>query len=140
MSSSDRTAFLRALSDTPYGNFLGVEPIFLGDELTLKLPFKDGNIGNPVTPALHGGAIGGFMELCAIAQVILEHPDEGRPIPIGVNFYYLRPAKSEDTFAKATITKHGRRIVNVQVTAWQGDQDNPIATLQGHFLIREKKS
>jgi acyl-coenzyme A thioesterase PaaI-like protein len=48
---------------------------------------------------------------------------------------YLRTGRAVDTYAKGTITKHGRRVANVRVDAWQDDRDRPIASAHAHFLL-----
>lgn len=123
------------LDSIPYAKILGVKPYATEPHFVFIMPYIETNIGNPVLPALHGGTIGGFMELTAIAQLYLMEPDEKLPKPIGVNIDYLRRGKPEDTYAKAVITKHGSRVANVRVTAWQDDLDAPIAALHGHFML-----
>lgn len=119
----------------PYAQTLGVEPHLMGGEFTLIMPFRQSNIGNPSLPALHGGGIGGFMETCAIVQLILSNPDREMPKPIGINIDYLRRGKPIDTFARAEIFKQGSRVANVRVRAWQDTFETPIAALSGHFLL-----
>ena len=126
------------LAKLPYAKTLGVVPLVEDGEFRLSLPFKDTNIGNPMGPALHGGAIGGFMELCAIIQLMLEMNRDGQPKPIGISADYLRPGRPEDTLAEAVIKRLGTRVANVRVVAWQGDRDKPIATLHGNFLLPPK--
>lgn len=142
MSQSDivmpDNIIIRAIEQVPYAQTLGIKPILIGEELTLLLPFSKDNIGNPILPALHGGAIGGFMELAAIVELI--HSSGGDdlknlPKPIGINIDYLRRGKPVDTYARAVVFKRGSRVVNVRVQAWQEDYDEPIAALHGHFLI-----
>lgn len=124
------------IAQIPYARFLGVEAELRGDELTMVLPFKQELIGNPMLPALHGGVVGAFMELTAVAtlSVVQRHARMPKTIDIGID--YLRSGKPRDTFARARVTKLGRRIANVRVEAWQQDRDDPIATLRGHFLVR----
>ena len=50
----------QALNRIPYAQILGVKPIVIGEEFTLVMPYVETNIGNPVLPALHGGAISGL--------------------------------------------------------------------------------
>ena len=123
------------LARIPYTQTLGIQPHFMGDEFTLVLPFAQKNIGNASLPALHGGGIGGFMESCAIAQLLLGNPDRQLPKPIALNIDYLRRGKPEDTFARAQIFKQGSRVANVRVRAWQDSFDTPIAALSGQFLL-----
>jgi len=125
MSLSKKERFAAGLKQIPYAEVLGVEALFMGEDFTLVMPYKENNIGNPVLPALHGGAIGGFMEITAVAQILLDHPQEGIPKTIGINIDYLRRGKPQDCFARAKITRHGRRIVNVNVEVWQDTPDNP---------------
>ena len=46
------------------------------------------------------------------------------------------PGLTKSSFARGTITKLGRRVVNVRAVAWQSDPDKPIAIANGHFLIK----
>ena len=128
------------LANIPYAETLGIEPHFMGEEFTLVLPYRESNIGNATLPALHGGGIGGFMEVCAIAQLILSNPDRELPRPIGINIDYLRRGNPIDTFARAQIFKQGSRVANVRVRAWQDNFETPIATLNGHFLLGKETS
>lgn len=123
------------LANIPYAQTLGIVPQFMGEEFTLILPYLDSNIGNPSLPALHGGGIGGFMEVCAIAQLILDNPDRELPRPIGINIDYLRRGRPVETYARAQIFKQGSRVANLRVRAWQDKFETPIATLNGHFLL-----
>ena len=138
MSLSNKDRLITDLKQIPYAAMLGVEPLFMGNDFTLVMPYKESNIGNPVLPTLHGGVIGGFMEIAAVAQILLTHPEEGIPKTVGINIDYLRRGKPLDCFAKAKITRHGRRIVNVNVEVWQERPSLPIAALHGHFLVQKK--
>lgn len=128
-------AIKERLANIPYAQTLGIEPQFMGEEFTLVLPYRDSNIGNPSLPALHGGGVGGFMEVCAIAQLILNNPDRALPRPIGINIDYLRRGRPVETYARAQIFKQGSRVANLRVRAWQDKFETPIATLNGHFLL-----
>ncbi|HVZ29300.1 MAG TPA: PaaI family thioesterase [Asticcacaulis sp.] len=123
------------LSATPFAHFLGVQISLAGDELTAHLPFQPHLIGNPMIPALHGGVIGAFMEITAMAQLAFSEPRHPSPKPIGVSVQYLRPGKATSTYARARLNRVGRTVANVDVSAWQEVRDEPIATLQAHFLI-----
>lgn len=134
---------LRTLFDrVPYARFLGMSFELKGDELTAVLPFKQELIGNPMLPALHGGVVAAMMELTAVAQIFLAQNAQGAPgaqrVPktIDVSIDYLRSGRPVDTYARAHLTKLGRRIANVRVEAWQYDRADPIATLHGHFLVQ----
>jgi uncharacterized protein (TIGR00369 family) len=123
------------MQSVPYVRFLGMRVDLAGDEMTCILPFAPHLVGNPMIPALHGGVIGAFMEMTALAQLSLAQP--GRmPKTIDVTIEYLRSARAQETYARAVLRKVGRRVANVQVEAWQESRSKPVAGLTGHFLLR----
>ena len=123
------------LLDTyPFARFLGIE-LDIAEIVTARLPFAPHLIGNPMIPALHGGVIGAFMEIAAMAQLAHGEKLVKIPKPINVSVQYLRSGKPVDTFARATVNRVGRTIANVEAFAWQDTPDHPIATLQVHFLM-----
>ena len=123
----------------PYCRFLGIQVDRKGSELTMILRFSHQLIGNPMLPALHGGVIGAFLETTAIAQLILETEATELPKPVDITVDYLRSGRPVDTYARAEITKHGRRVCNVHAMAWQDEHTRPIAALHGHFLVKPKE-
>ena len=86
--------------------------------------------------AIHGGAIGAFLELTSQAQVFLvtEHlPRPPRPINLTID--YLRQGHAKDLYARAEITKMGRRMCSVRAEAWQDERSKPVTTLMAHFMV-----
>ena len=135
-SAGDLSEQLSALLNRiPYARFLGVRAELAGDEMTAILPFGQHLIGNPTLPAIHGGVIGAFMEMTAVAQLSVAQGLARQPRTIDITIEYLRSGRPRDTYARATIKKAGRRIANVQVEAWQDTRSAPIAALHGHFLV-----
>ncbi|MFZ5719850.1 MAG: PaaI family thioesterase [Pseudomonadota bacterium] len=124
------------LQRVPYVRFLGLRVELAGDELTTVMPFAQHLIGNPMLPALHGGTIGAFLEMTALAQLSLSQPGGRPPKTIDITIEYLRSARAQDTYARAVVRKLGRRVANVQVEAWQDSRSQPVAGLTGHFLLR----
>ena len=151
---SERDAALARLAEvSPFARRLGVRMERRGDELSMTLPFDPKLIGNPILPALHGGAIGAFLEIGALTQLawdqIWERLEAGGaardaiaqgvfpawPRTIDLTIDYLRSGRARDVFARATVAKRGRRIANVRVEAWQEEHGRPIAAAHGHFLL-----
>ncbi|MEM9145253.1 MAG: PaaI family thioesterase [Pseudomonadota bacterium] len=146
-------ALERLIKAVPYNCFLGVSADRLGDELTTRMPFQDDLVGNPLLPALHGGAIGAFLEMTALMQLAWDEAlaameasgpaadaiAEGRfpPMPktIDITIDYLRPGRPRDSFARTRVQKAGRRVVHLHVEAWQEERARPIAMLRGNFLM-----
>ena len=121
----------------PFARFLGFSVGRDDKGILARLSYDGKLIGNPRLPALHGGSIGAFLEMTAMAHLMWEMEKPGVPKTVNITVEYLRSGKPEDAFARAIITKHGRRIANVSVTAWQADEAKPIATAHGHFLLPE---
>ncbi len=135
MTPQERVA--AAIARVPYAQFLGVRAELKGDELTLVLPYAEHLVGNPLLPALHGGVVGALMELTALTQLAVTSKSERFPKTIDIGVDYLRSGKPVDTYARARVVKIGRRIANVQASAWQGEHTQPIAALHGHFLVAD---
>ena len=129
---------LETLLATPFVSRIGVQVEQKGTELTGVLPFQDTLVGNPLIPALHGGAVGAFLEVVASASLLVSQPMARLPRPIDVAIDYLRPARAQDVYARAIVARSGRRVAHVRVEAWQGRTEAPVATLHGHFLITPK--
>jgi len=123
------------LDRIPYARFLGLVSEQEGETLIVAMPFADRLIGNPMLPALHGGATAALLELTAVAQVALSYPRLRLPRPINVTVAYLRSGRPVDVRARARISKAGRRVAHVLAEAWQEDEAQPIASLTAHFLV-----
>jgi uncharacterized protein (TIGR00369 family) len=123
------------LASWPYARFLGMTAKVEAGAMTGVLPFAAHLVGNPLIPALHGGVVGGFLELTALAELAAGAPDGHAPRTVDITIDYLRPARALTTFARADVIKRGRRVANIQVTAWQTDPATPVATLRGHFVL-----
>jgi uncharacterized protein (TIGR00369 family) len=131
---------MSALLDTiPYARFLGLRTEEDGEVLTVVMPFADRLVGNPMLPALHGGATAALLELTAIAQVARVWPRLHLPRPITVTTAYLRSGKPLDVHARARISRAGRRVAHVLAEAWQEDPAQPIASLTAHFSLDDNR-
>lgn len=98
------------------------------------MTFETRHIGNPIMEHFHGGIIASFMEATAAIAV---RPDftETPAKPINLTVDYLRPGVKDPLFARAHVTRKGRRIASVSVTSWQIDQVKPVAEGLYHFLL-----
>jgi uncharacterized protein (TIGR00369 family) len=123
------------LQRVPYVRFLGMHAELAGDEMTAVLPFAEHLVGNTFLPALHGGVIGAFLEMTALAQLSVAQPSARVHKTIDITIEYLRPGRALTSYARADLRKVGRRIANVHVEAWQDDRSQPFAALRGHFLL-----
>lgn len=149
-----RDAALNALvHGVPYIQFLGIDFDRRGDELTALLNFDEKLIGNPMLPAIHGGVTAAFMEVTSIITLSWRHLwediesgalDADRlaagdlprlPRTIDFTVDYLRSGLPRDAYARARISRLGRRYASVHVEAWQDNRDRLFAQATGHFLM-----
>jgi len=119
----------------PYAKTIGIMLDLDADTLSFKLPQKDSNIGNPLLPAIHGGVIGGFMELSAAMHLLVSQSTLKFPKIIDFSLDYLRAGMNRDTYACCTVTRQGSRVANVEIRAWQADREQAIALARAHFLL-----
>ena len=144
-----RDAALAELAgEVPYIQFLGVQFERRGDELTTILPYSEHLIGNPILPALHGGAVGAFLEIAAQIElawsIYWPQVEEGatglKTIPKTIDFTvdYLRAGLPRDAYARAVVNRSGRRYASVHVEAWQDNRQRLFAQATGHFLMPSK--
>ncbi len=129
------------LDAVPYSKFLGLEAQLEGDELITTMRFAPHLIGNPALPALHGGTLGALLESAAIFELLWRAETIVLPKTITITIDYLRSGHALDTHARGIVTRHGRRVANVRVEAWQTDRAVPVATAHAIFLVmREEKA
>jgi len=131
-----RAQDMQALIDhIPYAQFLGIQVDRKGNELTTILPFKESLVGNPTLPALHGGAIGAFLEITSVIQLLFDASCERLPKTVDLSIDYLRSGRPVPTYGRAIVTRQGRRIANVRTEIWQEEKAKPVAIAHGHYLL-----
>ncbi len=123
------------LDIVPYARFLGLTGAMEGDELITTMRFSAGLIGNPALPALHGGTLGALLESAAIFELLWRAETIVLPKTITITVDYLRSAAAVDTHARGIVTRHGRRVTNVRMEAWQGDRKTLVASAHAIFLV-----
>lgn len=121
----------------PYALTLGLSVV--GDDAgspILLMPFSEGVTGRP--GLLHGGAIGGLLEMAALAALRRRLGEEDRPVikPVTVTVDFMRGGQPHETRAVGHVTRLGNRIANVEAIAWQDDRDRPIAAARMNVLLK----
>lgn len=119
----------------PYTRFMGITAELRDDDVLGRMRYSDHLVGNAAVPALHGGALGAFLESTAIFKLLWHGETTSIPKTINITVEYLRTALAEDVLARAVFTRHGRRVANVRVFAWQDDEQQPVAVATAHFLL-----
>lgn len=122
--------------ERPYAALMGfAEERDAEGRLVITMDFSESVTGRP--GYLHGGAIAGLLEsagFAGLADAIGESPAP-RLKPINVTVTYMRGGLEKRTYARALIERLGKRVANVEVTAWQDDPTKPIAMAQMNILI-----
>lgn len=149
-----RDAALSALVQAvPFAAFMGIRFDRRGDELTAVLPWRDALTGNPMLPAMHGGATSAFLEMTAMIELAWSMiwapvergeidaatltPETLPRLPKTIDFTidFLRSGLPRDAYARARVNRSGRRYASVHVEGWQDNRSRLFAQATGHFLM-----
>ncbi|MEN2710964.1 PaaI family thioesterase [Sphingomonas sp. NPDC092331] len=118
----------------PYAELLGLTVEPGAQAPVLVMPFGDGVLGRP--GFLHGGAIGGLLEMAAVGALWQAlGTDETQVKPINLTVDYMRGGRDKPTRARGAVTRLGTRVANVEAIAWQDEPDRPIAAARMNYLI-----
>ena len=126
------------LKKVPYAAYLGIRAEVRGDDILFILPGDGKLVGNPEPATIHGGVIGAFMEQAGTFHLVAKMDNPVLPRLIDFSLDYLRPARLRDTYARCELTRQGRVIANVSITAWQQRESEPAAIARAHFLIPDE--
>jgi uncharacterized protein (TIGR00369 family) len=122
----------------PHNHALGLTLVDYDDAgmALMRLPWNAALVGNPETQVLHGGVITSLVDAtCGAAIFMGMRPP--RPIAtLDLRIDYLGPAQpSEAVLCRAQCTKVTRHVAFVRAIAYHADEDDPIATAAGTFMI-----
>lgn len=125
------------LALVPYARRIGVSAVLdpRGEGLLFRLDPREGNVGNVLLPALHGGVVAAFMETAATLDLMLASRAPRLPRLVDISIDYLRTARVAPTLARCSLLREGRRMGNVRVWAWQESEAVPVATARLHFVL-----
>ncbi len=123
------------IAASPFHRFLNIRAEIDARGVLAILPVRDELVGNVMLPALHGGSVAAFLEIACLLQLAHETGTASPPRAINISVEYLRPARREDTYARARIRRLGRRVATIHAEAWQRDEDTPVCLLQSHVRL-----
>jgi len=128
------------IAQVPYMQYLGIDVAIVDGDVLGRMRYSDHIVGNARVDALHGGTLGALLESAAIFKILWEAQTPTVPKTINITVEYLRTASRQDTFARASFTRHGRRVANVRIVAFQDDPGRPVAAANAHFLIEPSEA
>ena len=145
LSPAEREAKLARLHQAftafvPHNQALGLVFVDFGEgEASLRLPWREDLVGNPVTQVLHGGTLTTLLDATLGASVFLK-TWEPKPIAtLDLRIDYMKPATARrDVIAKAVCYAMRRNVAFVRGVAFHDDEADPIATAAATFMLDTK--
>ncbi len=125
----------------PYARAMGME--FAGHDNgspVIAMVWSARAMGRP--GFMHGGAIGGVLEMAGFTALEAELERQGidmRIKPINISTEYLRGGLPETIYARGEVVRAGRRVANVRIEAWQSDRARPVASCWMNFQLSPKR-
>lgn len=139
---ADKTKLARQFIEAlPHSVMLGMEMQEMDDGVaTIKMPYKDELVGDPVTGVIHGGAVSALMDTCCGAAVMCHPENAGGTATIDLRIDYMRAATPGQTItAVATCYHVTRSVAFVRAVALDEDKEHPVATATGAFTVEARK-
>jgi uncharacterized protein (TIGR00369 family) len=122
----------------PHANLLGIclEGID-GEELTMKMPYREELVGNPETGAIHGGALTVLLDqTLGIASICCDQVGPILTPTLDLRIDHLRVAPARrDIYAVGRVYRVTRRIVFVEGFAYCESRELPIARATGSWVL-----
>jgi len=125
----------------PHNRELGMKAVGLhSNGITAELPYHARLVGNPETGFLHGGVITTLLDATCGVSVLIAMPKPLRIATLDLRIDYLKPATPKrSVFCKASCYKITRHVAFVRGLAHHGDEDDPIASAAGSFMIFQSR-
>jgi len=124
----------------PHNRALGMEVIDLERAVAVfELPYDPKLVGNPDTGVLHGGAITALLDACSGASVFAALTEWVPIATLDLRIDYLRAGEpGRNVICRAHCYKVTRNVAFTRAVAYHDDEQDPIATSAGTFMLGTK--
>ena len=125
-----------------FNKLLGIHLVgYAQGEARMDMAYSEKLIGDPLRPALHGGAIGALIDTCGGAAVWSAASEQDRVSTIDLRIDYLRPAPLKDLSCLAKVQRIGSRVGVADMKVWvKGAPDDVVATGKGVYHVKRSES
>jgi uncharacterized protein (TIGR00369 family) len=108
-----------------------------GEEVTLRLPYRQELVGNPETGAIHGGALTVLLDhTLGTAGICCDRVGATITPTLDLRIDHLCIAPTgKDIFAVAQVYKVTRRVLFIEGFAYCESRDKPIAKATGSWVL-----
>lgn len=106
--------------------------------LTLKLPYSEKLVGNPISGVIHGGALTTLLDTACgfAAPLAVEGPAVCPTLDLRID--YMRAAvPGEAIIGEAEVYRVTGNVIFARGIAWQDDRDKPVAHCVATFMRLE---
>lgn len=103
--------------------------------LTLKLPYSEQIVGNPVTGVVHGGAITTLLDTCCGISTVCYLDDFEICPTLDLRIDYMSPAEpGKPIYGFAECYRVTSTVIFTRGFAYQDRRDEPLAHVVGAFM------
>ena len=108
-----------------------------GEELTLRLPYRDELVGNPETGTIHGGALTVLLDqTLGISGICCDRVGASMTPTLDLRIDHLGMAPpGRDILASARVYKVTRKVLFIEGFAYCESRDKPIARATGSWVL-----
>ena len=126
----------RFLSALRHCQLLGMTVVHVSENsLTMRLPYSEKIIGNPLTQVVHGGSLTTLMDTACGTAVFTSLPGFELCPTLDLRMDYMKAAKAgHSLIAKATVVRITHNVVFTQCNVYQEEDHELIARCSAAFM------